>query len=577
MAVDEKLRYIFEVKGSKQVETAFQGVGKSAQDAGTKTQGGIGKISNAMSGFASKSAPFLAAGVAIGAVAKKAVDAASDIAESQSKVMQIFGESGDSIIAWSKTTADSLGMSRQEALDSAASFAGLGKAAGLSGVELADFSTKLSGLAADLGSFWNADVSDVSEALGAALRGEAEPMRRYNVLLNDATLKQRALSMGIIATTKQALTPQQKILVANAEIWAQTTDQQGDYQRTSDGLANSTKSLEAKFANLQVQIGEKLVPAMSAAVQILTQMVEVAGPAATALGKVADAATEASNSKWNIKPWEVFADAWNGVFGDDPPTFVEMVKDAAKAGEGASATMSAAVQGMTTDVQRGNHAAGEFNATLREQANAAGRANGALSAVTEQLRLMEVGWQSLTDELDAEDAWARMTAGFTELADKMGKGKATGAELEQQTRDLKREVIDYGKEVLDLPLEHVTKLLAQIDAGAIAEVEAQLRVLTRNRTMNIDIQTRGGAGYGGRFQSFDTGGVVQGPRGSAQLVVAHAGETILPTHKTGNAGGGRAVNVTVNAGMGANGAQIGREVVEAIRQYERAAGSGWRN
>lgn len=33
--------------------------------------------------------------------------------------------------------------------------------------------------------------------------------------------------------------------------------------------------------------------------------------------------------------------------------------------------------------------------------------------------------------------------------------------------------------------------------------------------------------------TFDTGGVVPGPRGSPQLVLAHGGETILPTHKRG--------------------------------------------
>jgi hypothetical protein len=33
------------------------------------------------------------------------------------------------------------------------------------------------------------------------------------------------------------------------------------------------------------------------------------------------------------------------------------------------------------------------------------------------------------------------------------------------------------------------------------------------------------------FQWLDEGGIVAGPRGSAQMVVAHGGETVLPTHK----------------------------------------------
>ena len=35
----------------------------------------------------------------------------------------------------------------------------------------------------------------------------------------------------------------------------------------------------------------------------------------------------------------------------------------------------------------------------------------------------------------------------------------------------------------------------------------------------------------GDFQQFDTGGIVPGPRGMPRIVIAHGGETILPTHK----------------------------------------------
>ena len=47
--------------------------------------------------------------------------------------------------------------------------------------------------------------------------------------------------------------------------------------------------------------------------------------------------------------------------------------------------------------------------------------------------------------------------------------------------------------------------------------------------------------------SFNTGGIVPGPRGTPQLILAHAGETILPTHRRGGLSSGSGnVNVTVN-------------------------------
>jgi hypothetical protein len=47
-------------------------------------------------------------------------------------------------------------------------------------------------------------------------------LRQYGVLLDDASLRQAALELGIISTTKNALTPQQKVLAAQALIYKQT-------------------------------------------------------------------------------------------------------------------------------------------------------------------------------------------------------------------------------------------------------------------------------------------------------------------------------------------------------------------
>jgi hypothetical protein len=39
-----------------------------------------------------------------------------------------------------------------------------------------------------------------------------------------------------------------------------------------------------------------------------------------------------------------------------------------------------------------------------------------------------------------------------------------------------------------------------------------------------------------------------------------------------NAPAGNTINLTVNAGMGADGAVIGREIVDMIKRYERVSG-----
>jgi len=43
-------------------------------------------------------------------------------------------------------------------------------------------------------------------------------------------------------------------------------------------------------------------------------------------------------------------------------------------------------------------------------------------------------------------------------------------------------------------------------------------------------------------------------------------------NRAGNLGMGNTYNITVNAGIGTNGADVGRVVVESIRKYEKIAG-----
>lgn len=56
-----------------------------------------------------------------------------------------------------------------------------------------------------------------------------------------------------------------------------------------------------------------------------------------------------------------------------------------------------------------------------------------------------------------------------------------------------------------------------------------------------------------------------------ELFVPGRGGMIIPNDRLG-AGGGMNINITVNAGMGTNGAQVGEQIVNAIRKYERTSG-----
>ncbi len=65
------------------------------------------------------------------------------------------------------------------------------------------------------------------------------------------------------------------------------------------------------------------------------------------------------------------------------------------------------------------------------------------------------------------------------------------------------------------------------------------------------------------------GGIVNKP---TLAMIGEAGpEAVIPLRGR-NAGMGATYNITVNAGLGTNGSQVGREIVDAIKKYERASG-----
>jgi hypothetical protein len=243
--------------------TSFVNTGVQAADKQLKAFGTSAKnVAGAVAGFS------LAVGT-VKSVIGPMITAASNMQEALSKVNVVFGRGAKEVENFANSAAKNLGQSKQAVLDAAGVFGTFGKAAGLAGTDLALFSNDFTTLATDLASFNNTSPEEAVQAIGAALRGEAEPLRRFGVLLNDATLKQEAMALGIYDGSG-ALTAQQKILAAQAAIYKQTGDAQGDFIRTSDGLANSQRTLAATFENVKAKLGAAFLDQATTATQNIT-------------------------------------------------------------------------------------------------------------------------------------------------------------------------------------------------------------------------------------------------------------------------------------------------------------------
>lgn len=265
---------------SKDTDAALLASGRSG---GERMGRGItGGVLPAIKGLAGPLAAVFAVDK-IGGFFKDAISQASDLNEAGTKLQQVFqGATGD-VLSFASKGAKGLGQSALDVQNAAATFGVYGAAAGLAGKANADFSTQLVSLSTDLASFYNTDPSQAMQAIASGLRGEAEPLRQYGVLLDDASMRQEALRLGLIKTTKSALTPQQRVLAAQSLIMKQTTVAQGDFARTSGGLANQQRILSAQFTDLKGKVGAGLLPVM---VKLTTLATTVLLPGVEKLGGV---------------------------------------------------------------------------------------------------------------------------------------------------------------------------------------------------------------------------------------------------------------------------------------------------
>jgi len=193
-------------------------------------------------------------------------------------VNQVFGKGAKQVQEYAKNAAELSGVSATAALNAAKNFGVYGKAAGLAGQANADFSTTLVKTAGDLGSFYDLPTETALNAIASGLRGETEPLRQFGILLDDASLRTQALSMKLIANTKEALTPQQKVLAANALILKQVGSATNDFTNYQGTFGNALKTVQAKLEDLKTQIGQGLIPALENALPKIKAFIDQVGP-----------------------------------------------------------------------------------------------------------------------------------------------------------------------------------------------------------------------------------------------------------------------------------------------------------
>lgn len=243
------------------VKSAANAAGDASEAAAKRSTAAWTAVGTAVGAFASSALEKIAEKAA--EFAGDSLRAASDLKESVNVTQLTFGKYAPKMEAFYKSANTALGMSETAAREASASVGGLLQNMGLGKKASVDWSEKLLKMASDMGSAFNTDPADAIEAIGAGLRGESEPLRRYNVMLSDAALKQEAMSLGLYKG-KGNLDNAAKAQAALALITKQTARVQGDFTNTATGAANASRIQAAKVEDLKAKFANSLLPAQEA-------------------------------------------------------------------------------------------------------------------------------------------------------------------------------------------------------------------------------------------------------------------------------------------------------------------------
>lgn len=207
-------------------------------------------------------------------IGKDAIQAASDLQEVQNVVDVTFGDAGaQKIEKWAKAAGDQFGLTETQAKKFTSTLGAMMKSAGMTGDEIVDISTDLSGLAADMASFYNLDFDTAFQKIRSGISGETEPLKQLGINMSEANLNAFALQQGLQKTFAE-MTQGEKTILRYQYLMQAASDAQGDFARTSDGFANATRKLETNIESLKAKLGEVLLPVINDVIGGINTMLE---------------------------------------------------------------------------------------------------------------------------------------------------------------------------------------------------------------------------------------------------------------------------------------------------------------
>lgn len=265
----EKLQVIIEAQ-TKAYYEELKKVQQQTKSATSAVEAQTNKIKSAFSKIG-KAVGLALSVTAIISFGKSCIELGSTLSEVQNVVDVTFGAMSETINRFARDALEEFGLSETSAKKYTSTMGAMLKSMGFTTQAAAEMSMEMTGLSADMASFYNLDSETAFEKIRAGISGETEPLKQLGINMSVANLEAFALSQGI-TKAYNAMTQQEQAMLRYNYLMQATADAQGDFARTSDGWANQVRVLTERFNALKAAIGQGLIAVLTPVIKVLNNL-----------------------------------------------------------------------------------------------------------------------------------------------------------------------------------------------------------------------------------------------------------------------------------------------------------------
>ena len=259
----------FKTKGAEDVEKKLN-----------KTKDSLGKLQGIANGI--KFTAIIAGAKRLGESMFKLTGATANYIETINLFRASMGSAADKATEFVDKAERLLGLDPENLRNSIASFYNLADGFGIASDRAYIMSENLTQLAGDFSSFANISFESAQKKLMSGFSGQILPLRQYGIALDQATLQEKAYSLGINQRVKD-MTRAQKAELIYYQIMTSTTKMQGDLGRSLLSPANAVRVMQNEFRALARAVGSVLIPIMMKLIPVIRAVTQLLIEAAQAL------------------------------------------------------------------------------------------------------------------------------------------------------------------------------------------------------------------------------------------------------------------------------------------------------